>query len=377
VREVGPITVRDPVELDSRDAARRRLALPADAFVVFVSAGGGGDPGAERDLHAIVDALSGDPSIHVVVAAGPLYRGAPRFGERIRFVTGLGVAELARAADVAVSSAGYNGFHELMLAGVPTVFIPQEKIADEQDVRAERARAVGAARVVARPVDRAALLLAVAELRDPAVRAAASAAARALVPASGARLAAREILKLVMPASEVDAAALGFTDEILASARSLGLSESVFVEAGAALDPGPDDLPPIDARGATDAAVRLVRGATELGIPAETALRVCELLLRKLDGDDAATRADACLVLLRALVPFDDWPGAAALLRMVSPDPFASAGDVARELALLLEELRRDEQDLYRGIQRVVKRGKLGAPRVATDRTDEPTEDAP
>jgi hypothetical protein len=372
VRAVGPILVREPVELLERDEARRRLALPSDAFVVLASAGGGGDPGAEADLQAIVSAFSDDADTYVVVAAGPLHRGPGIHGDRVRFLSGLGAAELLGAADVAVSGAGYNSFHELMLAGVPTVFVPQDKVADEQEARAARAVGAGAATTLARPLDPAEVRRAVLELRDPERHARASGAARALVPASGARRAARELLRLVLPVSEVDAAEAGFGDAVLVAARRLGLEESVFVDAIAAIDPGSDEVPPLDPAGAATAAVELIDGAAQLGVAADAVLRVAGVFLRKLDSGTCAERARATLTVVQALAPFGDWPGAVAFLRMVSPDPFASPTAVAADVVSLAAELAASGEDLYRGIRRVVAGGKLGAGRadVGPDRDE-------
>ena len=77
VRHVGPVLARERCELLPRAAARARLGVSDDRLVVYVSAGGGGDAGAERHLHEVVAALAGDPGLHLVVGAGPLYRGLP------------------------------------------------------------------------------------------------------------------------------------------------------------------------------------------------------------------------------------------------------------------------------------------------------------
>jgi predicted glycosyltransferase len=52
------------------------------------------------------------------------------------------------AFDFAVSAAGYNSFHELLSARMPTVFIPQERGFDDQLRRAETAYQSGACLLV-------------------------------------------------------------------------------------------------------------------------------------------------------------------------------------------------------------------------------------
>jgi UDP-N-acetylglucosamine:LPS N-acetylglucosamine transferase len=57
--------------------------------------------------------------------------------------------DLCRAADLTVSAAGYNSFHELMYAGIPTIFIPQAApYLDDQERRAQAAADRGLAALV-------------------------------------------------------------------------------------------------------------------------------------------------------------------------------------------------------------------------------------
>jgi UDP:flavonoid glycosyltransferase YjiC (YdhE family) len=103
------------------------------------------------------------------------------------------------AFDIAVSAAGYNSFNELMHFGVPTVFLPQEKWADDQKARAERAARVGAAVVLDSEADGRALQQIIERFRDPARRLAASRSARNLVPRNHACEAASALLRLLIP----------------------------------------------------------------------------------------------------------------------------------------------------------------------------------
>lgn len=103
------------------------------------------------------------------------------------------------AFDIAVSAAGYNSFNELMHFGVPTVFLPQEKWADDQKGRAERAAGVGAAVILESGADGGALQEMIERFRDPGRRLAASGAARDLVPRNHACEAASALLRLLTP----------------------------------------------------------------------------------------------------------------------------------------------------------------------------------
>ncbi len=354
-RAIGSVAVRERGEMRSREDARRRLALPADAFVIHASAGGGGDPGAEADLSAVMEAFGDDPDVHLVIGAGPLYRGSPLYGPRVRFVTQLGAAELLRAADVAISAAGYNAYTELMLAEVPTVFVPQPKVADDQRARAERARDAGAGSILERPLTAAALRDAVLPFRSPRAREAASRAAKQLGEATGARRGAREILQLCLGASALEAAEMAMDDVVIETARSTGIDEAVFVELMHALDTGPDDLPPLDPKGASAGACAVVRALAQHGAPVTPALRAVLVLLRRVQTGAALDRAAAACAIVDALAPFGDWPGAHALLRAVPLDGLASPTELVAPIVAEVAAARAEGGDLYRAIARLVK----------------------
>jgi hypothetical protein len=63
-------------------------------------------------------------------------------------------ARALRAADLAVATAGYTAYHELLAAGVPTVFVPDPGAGpDDQLARARFTAAAGAALCAERPAD--------------------------------------------------------------------------------------------------------------------------------------------------------------------------------------------------------------------------------
>jgi predicted glycosyltransferase len=89
---VGPVMSRERAEQHSRTEARDRLGVHGDRLAVYVSGGGGGDPSAEDHLLNVCTALGDDPSLHLVVGAGPLYRGRVLNGDRITWLAHGGVS---------------------------------------------------------------------------------------------------------------------------------------------------------------------------------------------------------------------------------------------------------------------------------------------
>jgi hypothetical protein len=290
-----------------------------------------------------------------VVAAGPLYRGRVLHGERITWLAGGGAADLMNGLDLAVCAAGYNTFFELMHAGVPAVFLPQDKVADEQHARAERAVRAGAAVLAqgdagpATQASVAAIREAVGRWRDDDARAAASAAARALVPKNHARDLAADLLRLVLPAAQVDAAEEAVDDGLLGAAHELGLQLDPFLELARCL--APEEQGGVDDAGrAMHLAVDLLRFVAARGIPVSAVVRVAAALTRKLPMGTVDERAAACRSLIEELAVFDDWAGAATLMKVFGVERRLSATGFAGELAAFLAALRGRGEDLYRGI---------------------------
>jgi predicted glycosyltransferase len=332
LRHVGPVLLGERAEMAPRAEARARLGVPDDQLAVYVTAGGGGDPAAERQLLSTVERLR---EHHVVVAPGALYRGRWIQGAGVTWIPHGSAAPWLAGVDFAVASAGYNTWNELMHAGVPTLFLPQDKIADEQAARAARAVAAGAAWT-----DPGALAL----VRDPAVRARAAAAARALVPENCARVAAAELLRLVASDGDVDGAVAAAGDALLEAARELGAPEGIFLDAAQAIAPGSD----APSRGAAPLAIDLVRCLHGLGAPVPAALRALAIIGRKLALGTPAERAEALRTLAVELAAFGDWRGAAVYARSLPAEKQVRAPEQARRLAAALSAARRAGSDLYR-----------------------------
>jgi len=349
-RGVGPILLREAHELLDRDAARRALGVPDRKRAVWLTLGGGGDLAAPGLLPRLLDPLLAR-GWHVVVAAGPLYVGPERRGEGITWLDRYLPAELLRGVDAAVSAGGYNSVHELMAAGIPTVFLPQPRIADDQGERAERVAAAGAGRVAARIEDVPDLL---EDPGDPE-------AARALVAPGGALRAALEALRTVLPESDLAMAEAVLTPELAGTLARLA--------GGGRFDQGPAEALRL---------VRLLAGGTPTEIarrralhleladsgvaipeaarapdpaallrqfvdhcdahdaPPDLAVRLLEGLARKFPAADGPALLGAWALLAPAWGRFDDWMGAVALLRAVPVQRGLEVGAFAEAVAAWL-----------------------------------------
>lgn len=311
-RDVGPILAREPAELMPRDVARRALGVPDGARAVYLTRGGGGDLDAARELPRLVRALLG-AGWHVVVGAGPLYIGPELRGPGVTWLERYTPVELLTGVDAAVAASGYNTFHELMVAGVPTVFLPQPRLSDDQVARADLAVRAGAA-VRARSLDE------VAGLVESAGR---PEAARSLVRGGGALRAAKRVLARVLPTARVDEAAARISDDFLARSAAQPGHERALLRLMTAL---------------SGAGVEGFLNRCEgLRVDPDLALDLVSALRRAFSAASQEATTGAALAWLEACAPFDDWMGALALLKAVPPqrtwDPGAFVAEAGAWLA--------------------------------------------
>jgi hypothetical protein len=365
-RGSGPILIREREELLDRSAARKALGLSADCRVVYVSLGGGGDEAASTLLPKLTQSIAARGH-RVVVGAGPLYQGKEVRSDGVIWMDRYCPMELFAGFDSAVSAGGYNSFHELMYVGVPTVFLPQPRIADDQAERARRAVAAGAGRIADHVEDVADLL------ENPG----SPAAARGLVPESGGKAAAISALSCVLPASDLAHAAQVLTPRLVGlfatpgernGDRSLALLKLLFghspserakhsallldlaQEGRAASKLGADDV-------ATSKVERVLVLLKQSDLPMDSALALVGALRRKFPVASGAALVDALEILLPCWSRFSDWSGVMALMRAVPTQRNWSVTEFARRLEAWLTR----QDDLFDALRTFSKLEGSGA----------------
>lgn len=174
---VGPVTAAGRVPLLPRADALAALGLDPGRPAVLVNLGGW----AHRPVRAgggwwssaagqVVSQLLAGTDWQIALVRTPIQEEEVRAAQTDRLHVLAGVYPLAAhllAFEAAVAEAGYNGFHELLLAGVPTLFIPKSTRTDDQTARAGWAAATG---VGLHAGDRGAIAVQLSRLLDPGVR---------------------------------------------------------------------------------------------------------------------------------------------------------------------------------------------------------------
>lgn len=184
---LAPFTLLDHTDILERDEARAELGMDPHKPALLLSLGAGNINDITSDIEVFSDAASELPgSWQVHATRPPIARSGTQARDHVRPLSVHPLMQYLRAFDAAVVAPGYNSFHEVVMASVPTAFVPNDAtITDDQAGRAEFAqtRGFGLAVPDVTPVTAAAALH---RLADPTESEAMRGAAAALRVQNGA-----------------------------------------------------------------------------------------------------------------------------------------------------------------------------------------------
>lgn len=141
VLAVPPVLHLDPTERMPRESARAALDIPDGMTVVAFQLGSGANFDIRELRNQLLAEVLRRPDTIALEIQSPITpdaSGLERLGERHRVVELFPSFRFSKAFDAAITAAGYNTFHEQVLGGIPTLFVPNE--AEDMDLQANRAR---------------------------------------------------------------------------------------------------------------------------------------------------------------------------------------------------------------------------------------------
>jgi len=200
---VGPVTLLDADDLLDRAAARAELGMDSDAPALLLSLGAGNINDITSDLDVFADAAAAVlDGWHVYATRPPIQRRGATLREYVRPLSVYPLSRYLKAFDATVVAAGYNSYHEVLLAGVPSVFVPNlDTTTDDQEGRASYAAERGWGVSISR-VTRASAEHALRTVSDPVWAGRARESALAAYPANGASAAMAEVERLISGGAE-------------------------------------------------------------------------------------------------------------------------------------------------------------------------------
>ncbi len=143
---VAPITYLSDSEMASRDEARQYLGLASGERAVLLNLGAGNINDTSGVLRTCVDRLGDAEGVRVFAVQSPIAVERTGLADRVTAIDVYPLSKYLRGFDFCVAAAGYNSFHEVLAAGLPTAFVPNdETITDDQRGRAQWADEQGVA----------------------------------------------------------------------------------------------------------------------------------------------------------------------------------------------------------------------------------------
>ena len=137
-RVIDPIRLLDAGDLLSPDEAREALSIDPSRPAVLLQLGAGNNYDYATLRRAAIALLRERYDADVRVAEWPIADRPVELPDGVGILKEYPLSRYLRAFDLVISAAGYNSFHELLLAGVPAIFVPNEH--PQQDDQLARAR---------------------------------------------------------------------------------------------------------------------------------------------------------------------------------------------------------------------------------------------
>jgi hypothetical protein len=137
-RLVDPIRLLDAGDILSRGEARTALGIDPSRPAVLLQLGSGNNYDYATLRRVAIALLQERYAADVRVAEWLIAEQPIKPPEGVGILEEYPLSRYLRAFDLVISAVGYNSFHELLLAGVPAIFVPNEH--PQQDDQLARAR---------------------------------------------------------------------------------------------------------------------------------------------------------------------------------------------------------------------------------------------
>ncbi|MGI9508025.1 MAG: glycosyltransferase [Geminicoccaceae bacterium] len=131
---VKPIRLLDSGDMLSRDDARIELGMDRERSAVLIQLGAGNNFDYRSVHNTALEHITARSDAQIAVGEWLISDQPIDLPEKIIRMPGYPFARYFKAFDLAISAVGYNSFHELLFAGVPTIFVPNEAMAQDNQL---------------------------------------------------------------------------------------------------------------------------------------------------------------------------------------------------------------------------------------------------
>lgn len=141
-----PIVLLDSQEVHDRDTVRKALGITPEDILFYVQLGAGNINDIREAYEIIIKCILKNPNHIILLGESIIGEKTSIASNRVKIIRSYPNAQYFKGIDFAISAVGYNTFHELLYFKVPTLFVPNLKtLQDDQVKRAKLAEEKGAA----------------------------------------------------------------------------------------------------------------------------------------------------------------------------------------------------------------------------------------
>lgn len=130
----NPIIFLEEDEAYLRERIRAQINLKDEERLFYIQLGAGNINNIESTLKTIITAIIKNPQYHILLGESIIGKHLNIRSDQVTQIRNFPNAQYFKAVDGAISAAGYNTVHELLLFGVPTLFIPNKETAQDDQV---------------------------------------------------------------------------------------------------------------------------------------------------------------------------------------------------------------------------------------------------
>ena len=168
--KTNPIFLIDEKEQMGRNELRGRLGIPPEAILAYVQLGAGKINNINSDLRITIDAISEHPQAYAVVGESMLGERLSFDSNRVRVLRDYPNSQYFPDFDFAVIAGGYNSYHEVVEAALPTICLPNPNTGRDDQLSRVKATAKAGAMIVHKKRDREIIRLSISRMMDRDVR---------------------------------------------------------------------------------------------------------------------------------------------------------------------------------------------------------------
>jgi len=187
ILRTNPILLLEKSEMDEKGTLRKMLGIPEGALVCYIQLGAGRINDIESDISMTLDALSDFDNVYSVIGESMIGERVSIEYPRTRVIRDYPNSRFFSDIDFAVIAGGYNSFHEVIEASIPSICYPNSKTGrDDQFARTKIAVDSGCMLVVKNRT-RESISISISRLIDSNVRSEMSAKCTLLQRKNGAK----------------------------------------------------------------------------------------------------------------------------------------------------------------------------------------------